>query len=246
MSNDKPDISVVIPFHNEAESLEELIPAIISVTRSLSKLFEIILVDDVSTDGSLDVARRFCERYEEVRLIQLTTRGGQTGCFRRAFEEAMGEHVIRMDADLQDDPQDLAKFVEKIDQGAEVVMGLRECRKHSRMLRFASGIYDLMVLLLFDSPFHANSGSYVAFKTEFVRNIPFRTNDHRYLPLIAIRRGAKNLSEVIVRHHDRAYGRSKYRPLKKLLLGIPEVLRFLFRLQSGVYDVAKKHSTVGD
>jgi dolichol-phosphate mannosyltransferase len=125
-------------------------------------------------------------------------------------------------------------------------MGLRERRKHSQILRFASVIYDLMVLFLFNTPFHANSGSYVAFKTEFVRNIPFRMNDHRYLPLIAIRRGARNLSEVIVRHHARTYGRSKYRSLKKLLLGIPEVLGFMFRLKSGVYDAEKKQSAAGD
>ena len=226
-----------MPFHNEEESLRELVPSLMKNVQYLDRPLEVILVDDVSNDNGAEVARKFQEQYQEIKLIRLSRRGGQSGCFERAFQSARGEYIIRMDADLQDDPRDLPKLVEKIDEGSELVVGLRECRKHSRMLRLASGIYDLIILALFDSPLHSNSGSYVAFKADLVKNIPFGRSDHRYLPIIAMHRGAQNIAEVIVRHSQRRWGRSKYNPFKKLLLGFPQTVAFLIRLKSGVYDL---------
>jgi len=236
-------LSIVIPFHNEQESLGDLIPPLMDVAYRLDRYFEVILVDDVSTDGSVEVVKKFQTQFPEIRLIQLPSRGGQTGCFEEAFRQARGEHIIRMDADLQDDPRDLPKFLDEIEQGAELIMGLREARKHSRILRMASIVYDLIVIALFNSPLHANSGSYVAFKAEWVKNIPFRKNDHRYLAMIAIHRGAKNVKEVIVRHRERQYGHSKYNTLKKLILGVPEVFLFLARLEYGVYDLQRTETS---
>ena len=230
-------LSVVIPFHNEEESLRELIPLLMENIQQLNRSFEVILVDDVSTDNSAEVVKELQQQYPEIKLFQLPYRGGQTGCYEQAFRVAQGEYIIRMDADLQDDPRDLPKFLEKIGEGSELVMGLRECRKHTKILRLASGIYDLMIIALFNSPLHANSGSYVAFKAKLVKDIPFRKNDHRYLALITMRRGAKKISEVFVRHHERRYGKSKYNPFKKLVLGIPEVFFFLIRLKFGIYDL---------
>jgi len=232
----KKDFSIVIPFHNEEGSLKELLPSLLNMLRSINKSYEIIFIDDASTDNSSEIIKEYQNNNPEIILIQLEKQSGQTGCYKAAFEKASGEYIIRMDADLQDNPKDLPKFMEKIDAGSELIMGLRECRKHSRILRLASGLYDLFILALFNSPLHSNSGSYVGFKTTLVKNIPFRKNDHRYLPLIAIRRGAKNISEVFVSHSERKWGISKYNPYTKIILGIPEVFRFLFRYLSGVYD----------
>jgi len=240
MKKNKIDISIVIPFHNEEDSLKILVPELLKEIRNINKSFEIIFVDDVSTDKSLDVVKNNISNDNLIEIIQLKKRGGQTGCYKEAFKKSDGKYILRMDSDLQDDPRDLKKFVDKMDQGSGLIMGLRECRKHSRIIRFASGVYDLLILVLFNSPLHSNSGSYVAFKSELVKNIPFRKNDHRYLPLIAIKRGAKNISEVFVRHNQRKYGKSKYHPITKLIFGIPEVLRFLFRYIIGIYDI-KRH-----
>lgn len=235
--NSQIKISIVIPFHNEEESLKELLPSLVSVILALPVTFEVLMVDDVSNDGSVAVVKVFQQKYNEIKLIQLNERGGQTGCYKEAFKQAAGDYIIRMDADLQDDPRDLPKFVEKIHEKADLIMGLREARKHSRIIRIASSVYDLLILVLFNTPLHSNTGSYVAFKADLMKDIPFRKNDHRYLPLIAIRRGAKNISEVFVRHRARQWGVSKYRPIKKLILGIPEVFFFLFRYMTGVYDL---------
>ena len=100
----------------------------------------------------------------------------------------------------------------------------------------ASMIYDLLIITLFNSPLHSNSGSFVAFRAVLVKNIPWVKNDHRYIPLIAMHRGATNVREVIVRHSVRKFGQSKYDPIKKLVIGIPEVISFLIRLKRGYYN----------
>lgn len=233
-----PFLSIVIPFHNERDNLQVLLPQLDDQLQTLNHDIEIILVDDQSADESYAFAKGFAEDRGPWSVISLPKRGGQTGCYRAAFEKANGRFILRMDADLQDDPKDLPLFIDKLECGAELVMGLRECRQHRRLLRIASLLYDLLIISLFDTPLHSNSGSYVAFRSELVKDIPWRKNDHRYLPLIAIHRKAKNVSEVIVRHRERKFGETKYNPLRKVFLGVPEVISFIFRLKRGVYDLA--------
>lgn len=230
-------ISIVICARDEEKSLGELIPGLQEVVNSDDRPFEVIIVDDHSSDGTADLIAKHQKNFPELLFIQLPYHGGQTGCFKEAFREARGGHIIRMDADLQDDPRDLPKFLERIDEGSELIIGLRECRKHGRFMRFAGAVYDLIVLALFDTPLHSSTGSYVGFKASLVKDILFRKNDHRYLPLIAIHRGAQNISEVIVRHNERKFGASNYNAFWKLVLGVPEVLFFLLRLYFGRYDV---------
>lgn len=235
--NNQVCLSFVIPFHNEEDSLLILIPELLDVLSTIDRSFEIIFVDDVSTDKGAKVVESFMDACPEILLIRLPNRGGQTGAFKAAFEQMRGEHVIRMDADLQDDPKDIPHFLEKIDEGADLVLGLRTSRKHPVPLRVLSHFFELFVILTFNSPLHAHSGSFVAFKSSLMRNIPFRHNDHRYLTLIALRRGCSNPTEIVVRHRSRRFGQSHYRLFKKIVLGIPEGFLFLARLFLGYYDV---------
>ncbi len=233
-------LSIVIPCRNEETSLPILCKELEKVLiKNLKGNWEIILIDDASTDDTYKIMKQY-EKNKLFRIIHFDKRKGQTGAFRAAFDVAKGEYIIRMDGDLQDDPKDIPKFLKKLKQGFEVVVGLRECRKHSRILRLASGIFDLAAILLLNSPLHSNSGSFVAFKAEFVKDIPFRKNGHRYLPLIAMRRGAKNIGEIFVTHNERVGGKSKYPKFKKIILGVPEVLFFLIRYKLGSYDIKNK------
>lgn len=231
------DISIVIPFHNEEDSLKILLLELENEIKRFDKVFEVILINDASTDNSLNIAQDFSKRNHSFKVLDMPYRGGQTGCYKEAFKLVQGKYTLRMDADLQDSPKDLYKFIEKIDENADLIMGLREARKHSKILRFASGVYDLLILLLTNSPLHSNSGSYVCFKTKYIKEIPFKKNDHRYLPLITMARGAENISEVFVRHNSRQFGESKYNPLRKVILGIPEVLMFSWRLKVNYYKI---------
>ncbi|MCA9694383.1 MAG: glycosyltransferase family 2 protein [Myxococcales bacterium] len=233
-----PTISIVICCHNEEASLPDLIDALVEHALPHPQVIEALIVDDHSDDRSPELLAAAAAQHPKLRHLRLPARGGQTGCFRAAFPEVRGEMVIRMDADLQDDPRDLSLFIDRINDGAELVMGLREARKHARAVRIAAALYDIGILMLFDTPLHSNSGSFVALKTSLMQDIPWRPNDHRYLPLIAIRRGAQNISEVIVRHRPRLHGQSHYKIYKKLTLGAFEVMRFIVRLRRGYYDLA--------
>jgi dolichol-phosphate mannosyltransferase len=229
------DISIVIPVRNEEESLKALLPSLVSVLKNVDKECEVLIVDDASTDKTADIVGIYCNKCRLIKLIKNDKRSGQTGCYQKAFKEAKGQYIIRMDGDMQDSPTDLFKFIDKINEGAELVMGLRDCRKHKKVYRLASYIYDILVLLFFNSPLHANSGSFLAIQSNYVKNIVFKNNDHRYLPLIAMSRGAKNVAQVIVSHNKRIGGRSKYSPVRKLLCGLYELMCVLFRIKRGYY-----------
>lgn len=230
-------ISIVISVCNEEESLGQLIKEIDRVLRSVEYKIEVLFVNDASTDNSESTLEEIKETYSYVKIITLDVRSGQTGCYQTAFQQARGKYIIRMDADLQDDPQDLFKFFPLIEKEVDLIMGLREMRRHRKLLRLASILYDALVVSLFDSPLHANTSSFVAFKSKFIKGIKFKKNDHRYIPLIAMRRGASNIKEVVVAHRERLYGHSKYGTFKKVFLGIQEVLRFFLRLKFGYYNL---------
>jgi glycosyltransferase involved in cell wall biosynthesis len=231
-------VSIVIPFHNEAECLPTLIGKLAEAARPLTRQYEAILVDDCSTDGSAAIVEEAARRHPWLRLFQLKDRGGQTGAFRVGFAHATGDWIIRMDADLQDDPADLSLFLEKIDAGVDLVIGFRDERQHYFLDKLLTTVYDLVVLLLFDAPLRTFSGSFIAFRAACVKNAPMRPNDHRYLPLIALRRGAERVDQVFVRHRRRETGQSKYRPWRKFALGPFELLRFFLRYRLGFYDLA--------
>lgn len=197
---------------------------------------EVVFVNDVSTDNSGDILDHMADLHDFIRVIHLKERGRQTGCYQVAFQEAQGEYIIRMDGDLQDNPQDLRHFFELLTHKPDIIMGLRAMRRHRRILRIATMLYDAMMVALFDTPFYTNSSSFIAYRAKYVKNITFKRNDHRYLPIIAIHRGASNLHEVVVANRDRRYGKTKYGYYSKFIKGIPEVLRFLFRLKRGYYN----------
>jgi glycosyltransferase involved in cell wall biosynthesis len=232
----RPVVSIVIPVHNEQDNLPQLIQELKQALCASSVRTEVLLVDDASTDASREVIEREITGTPAFELLGLEERGGQTGCFQAGFAAARGEYIIRMDSDLQDDPADLAKFFDTIcEHRPDLIMGLREMRRHRRLLRIVTTLYDTFIMVFFDSPLYTNSSSFVAFRAEFVKGTRFVKNDHRYLPLIAMRRGAANLRQVVVRHRARRHGQSKYRIYRKVLFGFFEVLGFLARLRLGYY-----------
>jgi dolichol-phosphate mannosyltransferase len=234
-----PSISIVIPFHNEAETLPKLLNALDAALSELDRDYEVIFVDDCSTDaGPVSVQQAISTRHW-LQLIHLSERGGQTGAFRTAFAEARGEWIIRMDADMQDDPADLQQFLSAIDSGLDVVIGFRDERKHNFFDKLLTATYDLVVLFLFNTPLRSFSGSFVAFRASCVKGAPLKSNDHRYLPLIALRRGGERVGQVFVRHHRRTHGSSKYKTWKKFAYGPFELLRFFLRFRTGFYDKPK-------
>ncbi len=232
--------TIVIPFHNEKKNLEILSNELINALENKPKDIEVsvIFVNDNSNDGGNIYISKFINELENFRIINLEKRSGQTGAFKEAFNQCKTDYIIRMDSDLQDNPKDLGLFFNKIILlQPDLIMGIREVRKHKRILRLASIIYDFLMVLLFNSPLRSSSGSFVCFKREFVDNLPWYKNDHRYLPLITINRGAHKISEVIVMHRERNFGNSKYSSFSKLFFGIFEVVVFSLRMKLGFYKI---------
>ena len=120
--------------------------------------------------------------------------------------------------------------------GQELVMGLRGLRRHHRFMRMVSILYDALMVLFFDTPLHTNTSSFIAFKAEIIKGIMFKKNDHRYLPLIAINKGALKIREIVVSHRERKYGTTKYKNSHKIFFGMIETISFLIRLKSGYYN----------
>ena len=233
--------SVAIPSHNEQDSLKVLVPRLLATINTIKNhSFELLLIDDASTDQTKEVITEYEQQDPRVQGVFLQRRSGQTGAFQAAFDRAKGDVIIRMDADLQDQPEDLPLFVTSFEQGADLVVGLRECRKHRRLLRLATSFYDILVTLFFNSPLHSNSGSFVGFRAQYIQGVSFWRNDHRFLPLIAILRGAQVIREVFVRHGVRQFGVSKYKVFKKLFVGTWDVFAFFLRAKCGYYK-SKRH-----
>jgi len=230
-------ISIVIPVHNEAGNIEQLAKEIENVLQSAPYNTEVLFVNDASTDNTGEILKSLEKQYSFVTVHNMEERGGQTGCFQKAFQEAKGKYIIRMDGDLQDNPLDLIQFFELLEQDPDIIMGLRSVRKHRRILRVATMIYDIVVVVLFDSPLYTNSSSFIAFKAKFLKGVQFEPNDHRYLSLIAMERGAVKLKEVVVENRDRVYGQSKYGVYTKFIFSIFELLKVFIRLKSGHYNV---------
>ena len=230
-------ISFVIPFYNEEGNLFDFLTLLKeSIDLYTEYEFEIILINDASSDNSRDIAIDFITDDNRFQLIDQKNNTGQTACFVRGFSIVKGEYVFRIDSDLQDDPRDLKYFMEKIKQSPDIIMGVRENRKHHRLLRMATAIYSVIVIALVDSPFR-DSGSFVAYRAKYIKDLPLKNNDHRYLPLIVLERGGVNVKEVIVRHNPRRSGKSSYTVFSKLFFGFPELMLFVIKLKMKVYSV---------
>ncbi len=232
-------ISFVIPFYNEEGNLHEFLLLLKnSINLHQEYEFEVILINDCSTDNGRKVVLDFIADDNMFRLVEQSHNSGQTACFRKGFGLAKGEYIFRIDSDMQDDPRDLKYFLDKIDTKPDIIMGIREDRQHNRFLRAAHAIYDVIVILLINSPFK-DSGSFVAFKAKHVRNLNLVHNDHRYLPLIVFYKGGKNIKELVVSHKQRGYGVSKYTTFNKIITGLPELIFFLIRLKTNFYSKIK-------
>jgi len=233
-------ISIVIPIHNEENNLLILLPDLINELKLIHNVeFEVILIDDFSTDKSYEVCKKFIDKKKKsifIKLIKLEKRSGQTGAFKTAFKIAKGDYIITMDADLQDEPKDIIKFLRKIRTGYDLVIGYRMKRKSSLFLRFSIAIYDLLISFFVHSNLKSYRAQFIAYNSAYLKNLPWYKNDHRYLIPIVIHRGINKYIEIDLEHKPRRFGSSKYHQFSKIFFGIPEVLVFLFKLNLKYYD----------
>jgi glycosyltransferase involved in cell wall biosynthesis len=205
-----PDLSIVIPVYNEEESLATLQAEIVRALEPFGRSFEVVYVDDRSSDGSLGILLRLQRDDRRIRVIGLRARSGQTAAMAAGFDHARGEVVVTLDGDLQNDPADIPKVVLALDGGADVVAGWRKDRRDGFLLRrLPSVAANRLIALVSGVSVHDTGCTLKAFRRDVVERLPIYAEQHRFLPVLSAGSGAR-VTEVVVNHRPRRFGKSKY------------------------------------
>ncbi len=207
---EKTDISIVIPVFNEEESIGRLHEKLDSVLPGLGISYEVIMVDDGSTDGTYDRLRDIHKKDRRFSIIRFRRNFGQTSAMSAGFHYSSGKVIITMDADLQNDPGDIPAILKKLDEGYDIVSGWRKDRKDKAVTRRLPSIMaNKLISGLTGVRLHDYGCTLKAYRKEIIDNIDLYGEMHRYIPAVASRIGAK-VAEIPVTHHSRKFGRSKY------------------------------------
>jgi len=203
-------ISVVIPVYNEEENIEKLYEELKEVLENLKLDYEIIFVNDGSTDRTSQILDELAKKDPKVKVIHFRKNYGQTAAMYAGFQYAEGDVVITMDGDLQNDPRDIPKLLEKIEEGYDIVSGWRKNRKDPFLSRILpSKIANWIISKVTGVHLHDYGCTLKAYRKEVAKNFRLYGDMHRFLPAVAKSFGAK-VTEVVVNHRPRLYGKSKY------------------------------------
>lgn len=217
-----PELSLFLPVLDEEENLRPMHARIRSALDALGKSAEVIYVDDGSTDRSLEILRAIAAEDDRVRVISLRRNYGQTAAMSAGIDAARGKILIPMDADLQNDPADIVRLLEKLDEGFDVVSGWRMNRQDKMISRkIPSQIANRIISWIGGVRLHDYGCSLKAYRREVLQDVKLYGEMHRFIPIYASWAGAR-VAEIPVDHHARTAGRSKY--------GISRTIKVIFDL----------------
>jgi len=215
-------LSVVIPLFNEEDNINPLYNELTTALESLGLVYEIIIVDDGSTDRSFELLRALQSEDERLVIIRFRRNFGQTAAFAAGFDRARGEIVVTLDADLQNDPADIPLLLEKLNEGYDVVSGWRRDRKDPFLTRrLPSMLANSLISWSTGVHLHDYGCSLKAYRREVVKNLQLYGELHRFIPALASWMGV-SVAEIPVNHRSRLHGRSKY--------GLSRILRVMLDL----------------
>ncbi|MFO0658744.1 MAG: glycosyltransferase family 2 protein, partial [Polyangiaceae bacterium] len=205
-----PSFSFVIPFLDEEATIEPLFEGISSTVRSAfpSRSFEVIFIDDGSRDGSVDRVLGLVEKHPEVSFIQLTGNFGKSAALAAGFGAAKGEIVFTLDADLQDDPKEIPRFIEAL-ENKDVVSGYKQKRHDPWHKVFPSRVFNALVRKTTGVPVRDVNCGFKAYRIEVIRSIRLYGEMHRFVPILAHWKRFR-VGEIVVEHHPRRHGVSKF------------------------------------
>jgi len=209
-------LSIVLPVYNEAGSLPSLIPELTATLRQLGRSYEVLAVDDGSSDDSVAVLRRLQEQEPHLRIVQFRRNFGQTAAFAAGFDYARGEIVVTIDADGQNDPADIPRLLEMMEEGDyDLVSGWRQNRREPFLTRkLPSMIANWLIASTSDVHLHDRGCSLKAFRSDLIKQMHLYGELHRFIPEIASLIGVR-VAEVPVNDRPRKAGRSKYSALSR-------------------------------
>lgn len=205
-----PELSLVIPIYNEAPNLDALYAEITAALESWGRPYEVLLIDDGSSDGSGEILRRLQQGDPRLRIIRFRRNFGQTAAFSAGFAHARGRIIVTSDGDLQNDPKDIPMLVERLEEGADIVCGWRRARKDRFLTRrVPSMIANALISRATGVQLHDYGCSLKAFRAEVVKPLRLYGEMHRFIPAIASEHGV-TVEEMVVNHRARRAGTSKY------------------------------------
>lgn len=203
-------LSIVIPVYNEEQNISPLYGGVKKVCGTLGKKYEMIFIDDGSRDKSFDVLRGIASRDNTVKVISFRRNFGQTAALSAGFEEAKGNVIISMDADLQNDPIDIPSLLAVIEEGYDVASGWRKNRQDNLISRkVPSWIANKLISFITRVRLHDYGCTIKAYKSDILKDIKIYGEMHRFIPAYAVWRGAR-IKEISVNHHPRVFGKTKY------------------------------------
>jgi glycosyltransferase involved in cell wall biosynthesis len=217
-----PKYSIVVPFHNEEENITALYDRLKAVMEQVGDSFELVLVDDGSTDRSYKLLEEIAAVDSRVLVVKLRRNFGQTSALAAGFDHSQGDYILAMDGDLQHDPAEIPNFIEKLEEGYDVVSGWRKERiDNFVMRRIPSRCANWMMAKLSGVDIHDFGTTFKAYRREVIHNIPLYGEMHRFIPALAASYGA-SICEIPIRNVNRERGKSHY--------GIGRTFRVFFDL----------------
>ena len=223
-------LSLVIPVMNEEESLQNLYDRLIGVLHSLKQQYEIIFIDDGSTDKSLVILKDLAKKDKKIRIFSFRRNQGKAEALSLGFQQAKGDIVVTLDADLQDRPEEIHKLTELIEQGYEVVCGWRKDRKDAVKMKLISKFFNYMTGITWGVKLHDYNCGLKAYTKEAAKSLHLYGGMHRFIPLLAAQQGFV-ITEVPVVHDERKFGKSKYGFSK--IFNLPDMFTILFLTKYG-------------
>lgn len=222
------NISVVVPLYNEDESLEELVNWISRVTESHGFSYEVILIDDGSTDDSWRVVCSLASKNTNIKGAKFNRNYGKSAALDTGFKMARGEVVITMDADLQDSPEEIPALYQKIkEEGFDIVSGWKKKRHDPISKTIPSRFFNLVTRMMSGIKLHDFNCGLKAYKNEVIKNVQLYGEMHRYIPVIAKWQGFSKIGEQVVVHQKRKYGKTKF-GFERFIFGFLDLLTITF------------------
>ncbi len=220
------DVSVIIPVYNEEQNVRPLCSNILRVLKRLNKKYEIIFLDDGSIDNTFEKVKDLHLLDNNVKCIRLRNNFGKSQALAIGFLNIRGNTIVTMDGDLQDDPEEIPRFIEKINEGWDLVSGWRVVRKDSFLKRAASRFFNVVASSVSGLAIHDFNCGFKAYKREVLETIAVYGELHRFIPIIVHSYGF-SVCEITVKHHERCFGETKF-GRERYLAGFFDLLSVMF------------------
>jgi len=219
-------VSILVPLYNEEESLKPLVAEIKNALKKIDINYEIIFVDDGSTDRSLEMIKDFIKTDNKIKFISFRKNYGKSAALQLGFKYLTGDAVITMDADLQDDPAEITNLLAKLDEGYDLVSGWKKVRHDPFIKKHSSKFFNYITRLMSGIKIHDFNCGLKGYRKEVVKSVDIYGELHRYVPVLAGWQGFK-ITEIVVKHHPRKYGKTKF-GISRFFKGFVDLLTVIF------------------